>query len=151
LPVARYEQADATYFGAELSGEYNFNQFLTGIVSLDMVRAELTDLNINLPRIPPARARLGLDLHYNALSIRPEVVLTARQDRTFPLETETAGYGLFNVAASYVLGNSHTAHIFSVNATNLTDKLYRNHLSFIKDLAPESGRGIRFGYTFRFF
>ncbi|MGI9056847.1 MAG: TonB-dependent receptor [Pyrinomonadaceae bacterium] len=151
LPVARYEQANATYFGAELSGEYNFNKFLTGIVSLDTVRAKLSELDINLPRIPPARARLGLDFHYNALSVRPEVILTARQDKTFPLETETAGYGLFNIAASYVLGNSHTAHIFSVNATNLTDKLYRNHLSFIKDLAPEPGRGIRFGYTFRFF
>ena len=151
LPVANYDQSKARYFGAELSGEFTFNNYLTGLVSLDMVRAELSDLNQNLPRIPPARARLGLDFHYNALSVRPEVVFVNRQDRTFPLETETAGYGLANVAASYVIGRSHYAHIFTVNATNLTDKLYRNHLSFIKDLAPEPGRGIRFGYTFRFF
>lgn len=151
LPVANYDQSKARYFGAELSGEFTFNKYLTGLASLDMVRAELTDLNYDLPRIPPARARLGLDFHRNALSVRPEVVLVNRQDRTFPLETETAGYGLFNVAASYVIGSSHYAHIFTVNATNLADKLYRNHLSFIKDLAPEPGRGIRFGYTFRFF
>ncbi len=151
LPVANYDQANAAYYGAELSGEYNFNNYLTGIFSLDTVRAELTDLNLDLPRIPPARARLGLDYHYKSLSLRPEIVLVNRQERIFPLETETAGYGLVNVAASYILGNSHTAHIFSVNATNLTDKLYRNHLSFIKNLAPEPGRGIRFGYTFRFF
>ena len=151
LPVADYNQAKAAYYGAELSGEYNFNKYLTGIISLDTVRAKLSDLNINLPRIPPARARLGLDYHYNALSVRPEIVFAGRQDKTFPLETETAGYGLVNVAASYTVGSSHYAHIFTVNAANLTDKLYRNHLSFIKNLAPEPGRGIRFGYTFKFF
>jgi iron complex outermembrane receptor protein len=38
-----------------------------------------------------------------------------------------------------------------VEAFNLGDRLYRNHLSFIKELAPEIGRGVRFGYTLRFF
>ena len=151
LPVADYEQSNAVYFGAELSGEYHFNKYLTGIISLDTVRARLFDENINLPRIPPARARLGLDLHYNSLSVRPELIFVNRQDKTFPLETETAGYGLFNVAGSYTFGSSHYAHIFTVNATNLTGKIYRNHLSFIKDLAPEPGRGLRVGYSFRFF
>jgi iron complex outermembrane receptor protein len=27
----------------------------------------------------------------------------------------------------------------------------RNHLSFIKQFAPEIGRGVRFGYTVHFF
>jgi iron complex outermembrane receptor protein len=31
------------------------------------------------------------------------------------------------------------------------DRLYRNHVSFIKDLAPEIGRGVRFGYAVKFF
>jgi len=34
---------------------------------------------------------------------------------------------------------------------NAADCLYRNHLSFIKDLAPEMGRGIRFSYTLQIF
>jgi iron complex outermembrane receptor protein len=38
-----------------------------------------------------------------------------------------------------------------VNLFNATDRLYRNHLSFIKDVAPEIGRGVRFTYTLRFF
>lgn len=151
LPVARYEQSKASYLGAELSADVTFNKYLGGFISLDAVRAKLTDEDINLPRIPPARARLGLDFRYEGLSLRPEVVFAARQDKVFPLETPTAGYGLFNVAGSYTIGSSHYAHIFTVNAFNLTDKLYRNHLSFIKNLAPEPGRGIRFGYTFRFF
>jgi iron complex outermembrane receptor protein len=41
--------------------------------------------------------------------------------------------------------------VFSVTGFNLGDRLYRNHLSFIKAFAPEIGRGVRFTYTMRFF
>lgn len=151
LPVARYEQADATYFGAELNGEATFNKYVGGFISLDYVRAKLVDQGLNLPRIPPARARVGLDLRYKELNVRPEVVLAADQANIFPLETRTPGYGVFNIAGSYTVGRPHFAHIFTFNAYNLTNRLYRNHVSFIKDLVPEIGRGIRFGYTVRFF
>lgn len=151
LPVGRYEQANASYTGAELTADVTINKYVGVFTGLDIVRAKLVEEDIDLPRIPPARAKIGLDLRYKDLSIRPEAVFAADQDRTFPLETRTAGYGIVNVAASYTIGKQHQAHIFSVNAYNLTDKLYRNHLSFVKDLMPEIGRGIRFGYTLRFF
>ena len=151
LPVARYEQADARYFGAELSADVTFNKYLGAFVNLDMVRAKLIDENLNLPRIPPARARVGLDFRYQGLSVRPEAVFASDQDRVYRLETRTPGYGIFNVAGSYTIGRQHYAHIFTFNAYNLTNKLYRNHLSFIKEFAPEVGRGVRFGYTVRFF
>lgn len=151
LPVGRYEQTTAGYFGAELSADVTINSFLGAFVSLDTVRAKLIDERLNVPRIPPARARFGLDFRHKGLSVRPEVVFASKQDNVYPLETPTAGYGLVNVGASYTIGSQHVAHIFSMNAYNLTNKLYRNHTSFIKDLIPEIGRGVRFGYTVRFF
>jgi iron complex outermembrane receptor protein len=151
LPVARYSQADASYSGAELSADATFNKYVGGFISLDYVRAKLVGENINLPRIPPFRARVGLDFRYRDLSVRPEAIFATEQDKIFPLETRTAGYGIINVAGSYTVARDHFAHIFTFNAYNLTDKLYRNHLSFIKEFAPEIGRGIRFGYTVRFF
>ncbi len=151
LPVARYEQADATYMGAELNAEMTFSKYLGGFVSLDFVRAQLVDEGLDLPRIPPGRARVGLDIRYKDLSVRPEAIFAADQENIFPLETRTAGYGVFNIAGSYTIGRKHFAHIFTFNAYNLTDRLYRNHVSFIKELVPEIGRGIRFGYTVRFF
>lgn len=151
LPVARYEQSNASYFGAELSADFTFNNYLGAFVGLDTVRAKLTDEGLNVPRIPPARARFGLDFRYKGLSVRPETVFVSRQDKVYSLETPTAGYGLFNVGASYTIGKQHVAHIFTVNGYNLTNKLYRNHTTFIKDLMPEIGRGVRFGYTVRFF
>ena len=150
LPIGRYQQSDAEYFGTEASAEYSFTNNIGAFINLDAVRAKLTD-GTNLPRIPPARARVGLDLNYGNFSVRPEAVFAAAQNKTFPLETPTAGYGIINVAGSYTFAKLHYAHIVSVNAYNLTDKLYRNHISFVKDLMPEIGRGIRFGYTIRFF
>jgi outer membrane receptor protein involved in Fe transport len=41
--------------------------------------------------------------------------------------------------------------VFSLSGRNLTNELYRRHTSFIKDLAPEMGRTIRFSYGVRFF
>jgi len=151
LPVGRYEQTNAGYFGAELSADFTFNDYLGAFVSLDMVRAKLIDEGLDVPRIPPGRARFGLDFRYKGLSVRPEAIFASRQDKVYPLETPTAGYGLFNVGASYTIGKQHVAHIFSMNAFNLTNKLYRNHTNFVKDLVPEMGRGVRFGYTVRFF
>lgn len=150
LPVARYTQGDASYFGAELNADVQVNDFVAVFVGLDTVRAKL-DNGLNIPRIPPARARVGLDLRYKDLSLRPEAVFSADQEKTYPLETRTAGYGIFNLAGSYAIGRAHHAHVFSFNAFNLTNRLYRNHTNFVKDLMPEIGRGIRFSYTVRFF
>ena len=84
-------------------------------------------------------------------AVNPEVVMARDQDRLFTGEERTAGYGIVNVLASYTLAQKHAAHIFSVNGFNLGNKLYFNHLSFIKDIAPEIGRGVRVSYTVRFF
>ena len=112
--------------------------------------AELTELNKPLPRIPPLRGTLGLDWRYKAFSVRPEVVLVNRQTRVFDNETSSSGYGLFDLNASYTFVTKRVAQILSLSGQNLTDKLYRNHLSFIKTIAPEMGRSLRLTYALRF-
>ena len=151
LPVLRYSQEKSRYLGAEFSFDADLNKYFNVFFNADYVRAQLVDLNLNLPRIPPMHARIGFDYKIKGFNVRPEIDLASRQKRLFPLERYTAGYGLFNVAANYTIGKAHLAHIFSVNAYNLTNKEYRNHLSFIKELAPETGRGVKFSYTIRFF
>ncbi len=151
FPVALYLQGDSRFTGTELSLEFTVNKYLYVLTGLDFVSAELSDDGRPLPRIPPLRGRVGLDIHSGNLSIRPEFVAVGRQDKVFDNETQTAGYGTVNIVGSYTIGRQHYAHIFSVNAYNLTDKLYFNHISFIKDISPEIGRGIRLSYTVRFF
>jgi iron complex outermembrane receptor protein len=120
-------------------------------LGFDVVDAQLSESRIPLPRIPPLRGRIGLDFRRGALTIRPEVVLANRQYQIFPTETETAGYAAGNVSATYIIATQHVSHMFGVNVFNVGDRLYRNHLSFIKEFAPEIGRGIRFSYTMNFY
>jgi iron complex outermembrane receptor protein len=56
-----------------------------------------------------------------------------------------------NLKASYTLARTHLIHQFSFNIFNAGDQLYRNHSSFIKNLAPEIGRGVQFSYKIRLF
>jgi iron complex outermembrane receptor protein len=151
LIVAQYSQGTSRYAGfeAELNAALHSSTWLN--LGLDYVSAELTDTNTPLPRIPPLRGRIGFEYRYKGLLLNPEMVLAKDQNRLFPLETRTAGYAVFGISGSYLIAHGHAAHIISFNAFNLGDRLYRNHLSFIKEFAPEMGRGLRVTYTLRFF
>ena len=41
-------------------------------------------------------------------------------------------------------------HTITGRIDNATDELYRNHLSLIKDLAPEMGRNFKLLYSVKF-
>ncbi len=151
LPVGKYQQFNARYRGTELRADFNVAPTLWLLTGLDYVRAELTQTKQSLPRIPPLRLRLGADWRWKGIGVRPEFVAVSRQQRVFAPETPTDGYALLNLDISYTLTQEHFAHIFAVNTFNLGNTLYRNHSSFIKDLAPEIGRGVRVTYTLRFF
>ncbi|MCL4854190.1 MAG: TonB-dependent receptor [Bryobacteraceae bacterium] len=151
LIEALYRQGDAHYQGIEGRIDAGICPNLWLNLGVDAIRATLTSTDMPLPRIPPLRGRIGMDVRYKGLSIRPGLLLTNQQDRIFPTETATAGYGAIDLAASYVYTQKHAMHVFGVNAFNLGNNLYRNHLSFIKEIAPEIGRGIRAYYTIQFF
>jgi iron complex outermembrane receptor protein len=151
LIVAQYEQGNARYAGTEAEVDIGLHPSVWLNLGADYVRAELISTSTPLPRIPPLRGKVGLELRYKGLLLNPEVVMARDQSRLFPSETKTAGYTVFGLSGSYLIARQHAAHIISFNAFNLGDRLYRNHLSFIKEFAPEMGRGLRVTYTFRFF
>ncbi len=150
LPIVNYAQGRSRYVGVEVGAETQLVPTLWLNGKVDYVRAELIDQDKPLPRIPPARGTLGLDWRYKAFSLRPEMITANRQTRVFDHETPTAGYVVFNLNASYTFVTKRVAHIVSINGYNLSDRLYRNHLSFIKEIAPEIGRNVRLSYALRF-
>jgi iron complex outermembrane recepter protein len=151
LIVANYDQGVTRYAGTEARVETQLHPAVWLNLGLDYVNAELTETNTPLPRIPPLRVRAGLELRFKNLLLNPEIVMANRQDRLFPTETPTAGYAVANLSGSYLIAGQHRAHIIAFNFFNMGDTLYRNHLSFIKQFAPEMGRGFRVTYTLRFF
>ena len=151
LRVVAFSQRDARFQGAEASASLGFHRDLWLNLGVDFVDAQEINTNTPLPRIPPLRGRIGFDYNRSGFRFAPELILASQQHQTFTGETRTPGYSVVNVKGSYTYAQQHLAHQFSVNVFNLGDRLYRNHSSFIKDLAPEIGRGVRFTYMVRFF
>ncbi len=151
LIKAIYSQGNTTYRGVDARLQAGLNRFVWLNTGFDYVRTELTSQRIGLPRTPPLRGRVGLDLRYKNFNVAPEAIIARRQDRTFSFETPTDGYVTMNLRAGYTMVRQHAIHFFGVNWFNANNRLYRNHLSFIKDFAPEMGRGVAVSYSMRFF
>jgi iron complex outermembrane receptor protein len=151
LRVAEFLQADGRFVGMDGEASVLVEDRLWVNAGFGLVDARLTATDEALPRIPPLKGRVSVDIPYQGLTISPEVILAADQRRVSRDETTTDGYSVFNLKASYVWAGQHESHMITLSGYNLTNELYRNHTSFIKDLAPELGRGFRVGYSVRFF
>ncbi len=151
LPVVHFVQRDSRFTGSEARLGFGLRRDLRLNLGMDFVDARATLTRTPLPRIPPLRGRVGIEYERQGFSIRPELLLANRQSQTFDLETPTAGFAVLDLRASYTIPTRGAIHQFSANVFNIGDQLYRNHSSFIKDLAPEIGRGVRFSYLVRFY
>jgi iron complex outermembrane receptor protein len=151
LREALYTQGNSRYRGAELilNTELHRNVWLD--LGFDYVNAQLKSLDTPLPRIPPARAHIGLEGRYRGFSVKPQVIMAHKQTRVFIDETTTPGYTVFNLNASFTHPTRHFSHHIAFDAFNLGDRLYYNHVSLIKEIAPEIGRGVKVSYSVRFF
>ncbi len=150
LQVVNFLQKDSRFLGSEARLDLGVHPLFWLNLGFDAVRARLEE-GASLPRIPPFRSRIGFDFRTGGFSLRPELVLAGAQKRVFENETPTAGYGVVHLTASYTLPARHYLQVISVSTYNLNDRLYRNHCSFLKELAPEAGRGIRLNYSLHFF
>ena len=73
----------------------------------------------------------------------------AEQDRLAANELPTDSFTLVNLRASMKPLEDPAVLIFA-EARNLTDEEGREHASFLKDIAPMPGRGLRVGLAYRF-
>jgi len=151
LRVIEFTQLDARFTGAEAKLDFELHPNLWLNLAGDYVNARSKTTRTPLPRIPPLRAKAGLDFHWGSLTVRPELIIANQQHLTFTSETRTPGYVVWNLTSAYTIARATLVHQLALSVFNLGDRLYRNHSSFIKDLAPEIGRGVRMSYTVRFF
>jgi iron complex outermembrane receptor protein len=150
FPIVENVAADSVLQGIEAHADVRLSSRLTAEVGADYVHGAVTDTGEFLPRMPPFRARAGVRYQRNAFQAGGDVVAVARQDRVSGLETPTGGYGLLKVFASYSMQSGVWLHTITARLDNVTDELYRNHLSLIKELTPEMGRNFRLLYSVKF-
>ncbi|MFN4895821.1 MAG: TonB-dependent receptor [Pseudomonadota bacterium] len=152
LPVYAFQAVDADFFGFESQvalflvdrpgEEFSFD------IQPDYVWAQDRDNDESLPRITPFRLKLGATYERkDLLRARLEVQQVFAQNRTAEYETATDGYTMLNLYLSKELGEN--VELF-VRGTNLLSEKARNHVSFIKDVAPLPGASAMAGVRVRF-
>ena len=150
FPFVEYVAADSLLQGIEAHSDFQLTSQLAAEIGFDYVRASLKATDEPLPRIPPLRFRGGLRYQYNAFQAGGEVTATAKQDRVFGAEEPTDGYQLLRLFAAYSFQTGGAVSTVTARVDNLTNELYRNHLSFIKHLVPEMGRNFKILYNVTF-
>jgi iron complex outermembrane receptor protein len=147
--IFRFEQVDALFYGFDLDAQkdllqYNKGRFI-GFSKLDWVRAKNTDTGHNLPRISPPRATLGLEYARDTWTSDIEFQYVAHQTKTAPEESSTDSFTLTNIGYAYnVVGDAWALNLFA-RVRNVFDVEARNHVSFLKEIAPMPGRNFILG------
>ncbi|HEX8257552.1 MAG TPA: TonB-dependent receptor [Allosphingosinicella sp.] len=153
LPVFRYFQRDARYYGFE--GEISATLFraggfrFVGDVVADYVHASIKEGG-PVPRIPPLRVLAGIEAQSESIDGRIEAEWSADQDRVAAFETPTDGHLLVGASVAWRPWGKRNPTTFLVSANNIFDVDARRHASFTKDYVPLAGRDIRLSARFSF-
>ena len=152
FPIYRFVQTDAKFYGFELEGAYALWQDGDRKVSLegaaDYVHAQ-TDFG-PAARIPPYSVTGRLAWTSTRFDASAEVRHVGEQDRVAnEFELPTDDYTLVNASVAVRPFAQQNVTLFA-EARNLTDEEAREHVSFLKDIAPLPGRNLRVGVAYRF-
>lgn len=157
LPIFDYVQFPAELYGYEAEAQWTWRVENAGAfrlaLQLDSVRGTfdfttpVTGIMLErpLPRIPPVRYGARLSWEKDGWLVGIEVRRTEAQDRpNLNNETFTPGYTLLHADLRYRFQWQERAFTLTLRGQNLTDEVARNHLSYLKDVAPQPGRNVSF-------
>lgn len=154
--IYRYSQTNSTLYGAEVSADFlpfNWLDFKTSYSYLIGIK----DDNTYLPFIPQNKLKIEMKIQKNELLflqnafLKVGSVYAQSQQNPALFETETDAYFLLNasIGANYKIANQNI--LFSINANNLLNELYYDHLSTLKELEfYNMGRNISFNVKIPF-
>jgi iron complex outermembrane receptor protein len=167
LPRLQYTNEDARFVGAEGELTWRARSWLVAEASLSAVYAQFTSARDSIPivsgadttfvppspyppLIPPLHGQVEIRYERPALFAGVGLRWAGDQDRLGDFETRTPGYAVAHVVAGgrWLVGGR--LHQLTLRLDNAGDKAYRNHLSLVKDLVPEAGRGLSVLYRLSF-
>lgn len=150
VPVLQSSQQEAIFKGYEAKLIFpvmeNQHGFLDLTLFSDYTRGEFVNGG-DVPRMPPLR--YGFQLDYNWDKLSSYLRLTRAEDQPYAgdFETSTAGYFLFNVGVNYQIRAYQDAKLMVfAKGNNLLNENIRNSTSYLRNFAPEAGRGAEVGF-----
>ena len=150
LAIVEFLGADTLLQGIEFHTDLQLPGGFGAEVGFDYVRGSLEGSGDPLPRMPPLRFRGGLHYQRSAFRTGGEVIGAARQARVYGAEEPTEGYAIGKLFASHAFEAGGAVNTLTFRVDNVTNTLYRNHLSLIRHVVPEIGRNFKFLYSVAF-
>lgn len=147
LPIFSTFQAPAEIYGVDFNFDYDIFNKLNLSGNLVYAFGRFRDTGSPLPFIPPLSSYLKLNWHNQNWNAYADVELAAGQNRTDQFEQSTNGYYVLGGGLSYKNTFFNTVHAFRLDFDNITNNLYRNHLSIIRSIYPEPGFGVKFTWS----
>ena len=151
FPIFQFTQTDAEFRGFEAEAAYEMwssgDRALAVEGAADYVHAD-TDLG-PAARIPPYSLTGRLVWTSTPFDATFEVRHVGEQDRLAEFELGTDSYTLVNLSGVWRPFSDRNVSVFA-EGRNLTDEEAREHVSFLKDVAPLPGRNLRVGVSYRF-
>ncbi len=151
LPVFRFSQDDATFYGGEIEGSYTAWQDGDRSLSLEAAYDYVHARTAGQPvaRIPPYSLTGRAIWAGPRVNARIEVRYVGKQDRVTTFELPTDSNTVVNARIGFKPAADRDLQVF-LEGRNLTDQVVREHASFLKDIAPSPGRTIRAGLAWNF-
>lgn len=155
LPELAYRAVPARFRGMEAEGKFRLLNTAANkldlLLKFDYVRAEDRSTGLPLPRIAPRRFGVGLNYQWNSLTARIDATRVSGQGRVSANELPTDGYTMLNAAVSYRVKLAATSGLdVFLRGVNLLNEEARNHVSFLKDIAPLGKRSGQVGMRLQF-
>ena len=101
--------------------------------------------------MPPLRYGSQIDFSHEAWSAFLRVTRGNRQGDAGENETQTPGWVLMNLGVQYDAKiETNTRVLFYARGNNLLNQNIRNSTSYLKNYAPEPGRGVQVGLEIQF-
>lgn len=154
VPIYDYTGLPAEFYGAETELVFHLLDTTTRKLHLDL-RADWLEARNRatgepLPRISPLRYGAGVSYDEGGFSGRLETLRYEPQSHVAAGETPSDGYTQLNASVSYTARVGRSTVTVFLRGTNLLNEDARNHVSFLKDLAPLAGRGALAGVQLKF-
>ncbi|MGZ5050781.1 MAG: TonB-dependent receptor [Methylobacter sp.] len=150
MPVLETRQADATFMGYESKLVFPLLENRIGQVDLtlfsDFTRGRFVNGG-DVPRLPPLRFGFQLDHAKGNWSSNLRLTRGQSQQRAGDNDTPTTGYLRLDLSTQYRIVNLHGTDVMVfAKANNLLDENIRNSTSYLRNFAPEPGRGAEIGF-----
>lgn len=167
VPRLQFTNTDAVLSGVEGDVEWTVTRSFVAELTVSHVTAHFTESRDSIPvfdgsdttfvaasrfppLIPPLHGSLSLRFERPRFFVGGHVAFADAQRRLGDFETPTAGYAVGGVSAGVRLITGAQLHALTLRVENVTDRVYRNHLSRVKEIAPEAGRSVSLLYRLSF-